>query len=397
MKTIEVHRSCAAFDSFRANLVRSLFNAPENADFHLTAELPADETDWQIGVIYRASGTGKSSLGKQFWDGIGITDPEAGWHTDRPVIDEVAADETCGDRFREATQALASVGLGTVPAWLRPYHVLSCGEKFRAGLARIITAPDQKVIIDEFTSALDRQVAKVAAHAFAKAWRRRSGQVLILTCHSDVVDWLEPDWSFNTNTGEYVAGRCRRRPQIEVEIRKTNWSYWKLFEPHHYLRLPNMVAAKCYVGFVDGEPVCHCGVTTKLKGKGVLEARVARLVVMPEWQGIGIGTAFLRTIAEANLLGSEFGRHPGFPMTTIIHTAHPGLAAALRRDRRWRQVSASLFGSDKLHSLRSLEVCGEKRRREVPGAVIVTGAGWGGHFRAVQGFRYVGTAGLDGG
>ena len=84
-------------------------------------------------------------------------------------------------------------------------------------------------------------------------------------------------------------------------------------------------------------------------------------------------------------------------MTTIIHTAHPGLAAALRRDRRWRQVSASLFGSDKLHSLRSLEVCGEKRRREVPGAVIVTGAGWGGHFRAVQGFRYVGTAGLDGG
>ena len=90
MKTIEVHRSCAAFDSFRANLVRSLFNAPENADFHLTAELPADETDWQIGVIYGPSGTGKSSLGKQFWDGIGITDPEAGWHSDRPVIDEIA-------------------------------------------------------------------------------------------------------------------------------------------------------------------------------------------------------------------------------------------------------------------------------------------------------------------
>ena len=34
------------------------------------------------------------------------------------------------------TGMLSAVGLGDVPAWLRPFNVLSNGEKFRAGLAR---------------------------------------------------------------------------------------------------------------------------------------------------------------------------------------------------------------------------------------------------------------------
>ena len=38
-----------------------------------------------------------------------------------------------------------------------------------------------------------------------------------------------------------------------------------MFEPHHYLKLPRMVAAKYYVGFVDGEAVCHMAASPKLK------------------------------------------------------------------------------------------------------------------------------------
>jgi hypothetical protein len=40
--------------------------------------------------------------------------------------------------FDAVTAALAAVGLGTVPAWLRPFPLLSNGEKFRANLARAI-------------------------------------------------------------------------------------------------------------------------------------------------------------------------------------------------------------------------------------------------------------------
>jgi hypothetical protein len=101
------------------------------------------------------------------------------------------------------TGALAAVGLGDVPAWLRPFHVLSNGEQFRAGLARLVVDAPERAVIDEFTSVVDRQIAKVGAAAFAKAWRRNKGkQIILLSCHYDVLPWLQPDWVYDTRTGE---------------------------------------------------------------------------------------------------------------------------------------------------------------------------------------------------
>jgi hypothetical protein len=118
------------------------------------------------------------------------------------------------------------------------------------------------------------------------------------------------------------------------------------------------------------------------KGTGV-EARGCRLVVMPEWQGAGIGLRFLNHICELQRQGK--GRIPGRRMTTVFHTSHPQLCAALRRDPKWRQVSAVLHGANKKASSRSIAASRTKR-----GAKNVIGSGYGGHFRAVQGFRYVG-------
>lgn len=274
---IDIHNHCSDFDSYRANRVKSLFNAESGCDFSLSAELPADESSWRIGVIVGPSGSGKSSIGKAFWPGVGITDLGAGWPADQPIIDAIAP----GGDFNAVTGALAAVGLGDVPAWLRPHNVLSCGEKFRAGLARIIADPPERIVIDEFTSALDRQIARFGALAFAKSWRRGSGrQCLILTCHRDVVSWLSPDWVFDTESGRF-SKEWVQRPKFTLDIYRTNWQYWHLFEPHHYLKLPPMVCAKCYVGAVDGELVCHVAMSSRNKGSDV-EARGCRLVVMPE-------------------------------------------------------------------------------------------------------------------
>jgi hypothetical protein len=50
--------------------------------------------------------------------------------------------------------------------------------------------------VDEFTSVVDRQIAKFGALAFSKAWRRlKTPKVVLLTPHYDVIEWLEPDWS----------------------------------------------------------------------------------------------------------------------------------------------------------------------------------------------------------
>lgn len=112
---VQVRNRCSEFDSYRAARVKSLFNAESGANFALDAELPIEESDWRIGVIVGPSGSGKSSLGRLvFGDSDVYREPE--WPGDAPIIDPIAP----GKDFNDVTAALAAVGLGDVPAWLRP-------------------------------------------------------------------------------------------------------------------------------------------------------------------------------------------------------------------------------------------------------------------------------------
>jgi len=48
---------------------------------------------------------------------------------------------------------------------------------------------------------VDRQIAKIGALAFAKNWRRNKGKkVVLLSCHYDIIEWLQPDWVYDVNT-----------------------------------------------------------------------------------------------------------------------------------------------------------------------------------------------------
>ena len=250
---------------------------------------------------------------------------------------------------------------------------MSNGEQFRANLARLVSEAPARAVLDEFSSVVDRQIARIGAGAFAKAWRRTQGQVVLLSCHYDILDWVRPDWVFDTATGQFQRGCLWRRPAIEVDIESCGWEHWPAFEPHHYLKLPHMIAATCYVARVQGQLVAHVAVSTRSR----VEARACRLVVMPEWQGAGVGLRFLNAVCEMWRQGrNRYGR----PMPTLFHTSHPGLAAALRRSAAWTQVSAALHGGNKARSAAS--ICKSRGANH--------GTGYGGHFRAVQGFRYLG-------
>ena len=144
---VSIHHRCADFNSYRAARVKSLFNVDSGADVYIDADLPLDARPWQIGVIVGPSGSGKTSLGKHLGALYAPT-----WPHDRPIVDAIAPDGS----FDDVTAALASVGLGTVPAWLRPYAALSNGEQFRANLARVICEAPPLVVIDEFSSVVDR-------------------------------------------------------------------------------------------------------------------------------------------------------------------------------------------------------------------------------------------------
>lgn len=148
--------------------------------------------DFKIGVIVGGSGTGKSTLLKHF--GIEET-PE--WDDEKAIISHFETPD-------EAINKLMSVGLNTIPCWYKPYKVLSNGEKFRADLARKIKTNS---IIDEYTSVVDRNVAKAASVALSRYIKNSDiTNVVISTCHFDIIDWLQPDWIINTDTGEFLDG-----------------------------------------------------------------------------------------------------------------------------------------------------------------------------------------------
>jgi ABC-type ATPase with predicted acetyltransferase domain len=68
------------------------------------------------------------------------------------------------------------------------------------------------VVFDEFTSVVDREIAKVSAFVISKAVRRSKKQFIAVTCHYDVVDWLDPDWVFCTDTMQFDRKKEPGRP-----------------------------------------------------------------------------------------------------------------------------------------------------------------------------------------
>lgn len=163
-----------------------------------------------------------------------------------------------------------------------------------------------------------------------------------------------------------------------MEIRKVDRTYWKHFKEHYYLDLPFPIAAEYFIGTVNGELACHVAVCPKFDIKGF---RATRLVVMPEWQGAGVGTKFLEWVCEYHKQG---GGRQGRKYPTFFHTSHPQLIGYLKKSKKWVTKSQSLYGGNKSASKKSLNKSNAK-----PGSKKV-GTGFGGHFRAVQGFKYIG-------
>jgi GNAT superfamily N-acetyltransferase len=135
-------------------------------------------------------------------------------------------------------------------------------------------------------------------------------------------------------------------------------------------------ASEFFIGVVGGELVAHLVVCPLFTANAY---RATRLVVMPEWQGAGVGTRFLEYVCEYHKAGS--GRC-GKALPTLFHTSHPQLIQYLTRSPLWVLKSQQMGGADKVKSSKSILKSAGNRK--------ATGTGYGGHFRAVQGFKYIG-------
>jgi ABC-type glutathione transport system ATPase component len=190
--------------SARVLQVSGMFDVPVTERMTSTWEidLPIDDRAWSLGLIVGPSGSGKSTMAREFFPGARVPPSNDEWPVDSSILDGFPK----GMSVKEIVRLLTAVGLGSPPSWLRPYSTLSTGEAFRASVARSL-ADDGLVVVDEFTSTVDRTVAKIASHAVQKAVRQRGRQLVAVTCHYDVIEWLQPDWVYDT--AEQRAGHDR--------------------------------------------------------------------------------------------------------------------------------------------------------------------------------------------
>jgi ABC-type lipoprotein export system ATPase subunit/GNAT superfamily N-acetyltransferase len=286
--------------------------------------------DWSIGVIYGGSGTGKTTLLKQFGNLI-----DDKFDDKKPLISNFDFLEP-----KEATLLLSAMGLSSVPTWLRPFALLSNGEQYRARLAyKVASAKENEVIlIDEFTSVVDRDVAKSMSNAIQKYIRRENKKIILASCHFDIMEWLLPDWTYSPLKGRVERHDYLRqsRPKIELQIFRCRYETWNIFKQHHYLTEDLNLASKSFVITWNDKPVAFIAVLPFPNGSFKNAFRITRLVILPDFQGLGIGLKILNYVSKLYLTEHK---------TMYIRTSNPALYLGLQKNKDWFECGNS--GTDR--------------------------------------------------
>lgn len=342
---VAIKTSVQIADTTRIKQLRSAFEVPvsKKLSFVHEAELDIDDNDWKIGLIVGPSGAGKSLIARQlFGDRV---DSTIQWSLDRAVVDDFDDALT----IDEITGACSAVGFNTIPSWMKPHRVLSNGERFRVDLARRLLECESPVVIDEFTSVVDRQVAQCASHAIQKYVRRSTKQFVAVTCHRDVIDWLRPDWVYDPSCKTFARGSIQQnRPPIDITISPVAHSAWSMFAPFHYMSASLHKAARCWGLWVGDALVSFAGVVSRpcSNRKRSDVKGISRVVTLPDFQGLGLAFVLM------DFLGSLY---TGVGFKFNMYPAHPSLIRAMDRSGKWSLESKSgtfcaRVGSKKHHA-----------------------------------------------
>lgn len=327
MPDIDFTVKTAISTSARARQVSSMFDAPAGDTCELSWKLsaPIEREPWQIGLIVGPSGSGKTSIMRHLFG-----DPEPLSWGGASVIDDFEPEHS----VEQIAAVCQAVGFNTIPAWLRPHAVLSNGEKFRVDLARRIMSKQGTIVVDEFTSVVDRQVAKIGSHAVQKYIRKQPGrQFVAVSCHYDIEEWLRPDWVIDASTRSFTRRLLQRRPELHCTVGRLPRAAWEVFAPYHYLTAELHRAASGYGIWCEGVLassawIIPCPISSGPdKGKAVW--RVSRLVTLPDWQGLGLAMIL------ADAVGAD---HMAAGRRLRTYPAHPALVRSFDKSRMWKLI-----------------------------------------------------------
>ena len=148
-----------------------------------------NKDNWNILLICGKSGSGKSTILREIYGDVKPIE----YDHDKCVISQfprLSEEETC--------DLLSSIGLASVPTWLRKPQELSNGERARLDIAKAIyDANGGIVVLDEYTSVVNRSAAKSMSFALQRYARQKNLKIIIASCHFDIIEWLQPDYVFN--------------------------------------------------------------------------------------------------------------------------------------------------------------------------------------------------------
>lgn len=254
--------------------------------------------NWNIGLIYGASGSGKTTLAKKLF-GENIFDISL--DEKLPILEQLPKEYS----YEDCSNILNGIGLNSVPCWIRPIKTLSNGQKARAEAAYLMCKNDF-VCIDEWTSVVDRTVAKamsVCLHKFAKKFNKK---IILLSCHYDILEWVNPDWLIDCNKQNFELHKnedffFNKREKLEFTIKEVGRETWKYFSKYHYLseRLPG---GQIYLyGIFYGENQigfqCFANYVPHVKGTKII-FHSNRTVIHPDYNGLGLGIKLINETSK---------------------------------------------------------------------------------------------------
>jgi ABC-type lipoprotein export system ATPase subunit/GNAT superfamily N-acetyltransferase len=283
-------------------------------------DLPKDG----IVLIVGTSGSGKSTILRGLGD---LRQPTV--NNSLTTIENFSTPE-------RGEELLLACGLRSIPTWFRPPATLSNGEFHRFEMA--LSLDQGLVTVDEFTRVVDRDTAKSLALSIRKFYDQRgtTDPLYIASCHRDITDWLDPDWVYDTDLQKLdnrrSPFRMGSRPELTLTIRSTGPDYWQYFKRFHYLDTSMSRSVHCYVLLLGDKPIGFHAAIHSTNRDIHSYWRGHRTVILPEFQGMGIGTAFSDAIAE--LYVSKGFRY-------FSKTAHPSFGEHRERSPLWRATSTN--------------------------------------------------------
>jgi ABC-type ATPase with predicted acetyltransferase domain len=269
-KTIEIILKSDVNKEFRCQVAANSLDidVEKKSTHHLKIDNINLPNEWNIGLVYGNSGSGKTTMIKHLF-GDDVFDVKL--NENEPIINQLDKSLT----YDECAKMLNGIGLNSVPCWIRPVKTLSNGQKARAEAVYLMTQADEICFLDEWTSVVDRTVAKAMSKCLYKYAKRTNKKIVLCSCHIDIIEWLNPDWLIDCNKQKFLLPKSedfffKKREQLQFDIKEIGRTSWKYFSKYHYL-------------------------SDKLPGGKIY---LYRVVIHPDYNGLGLGIKMVNACAE---------------------------------------------------------------------------------------------------